>query len=57
MYRDECGAGDWSTFQATGAPDVTGCTPSGRSWASGKQSVEWLEVSFDRAVLPAEVRR
>jgi len=56
IASDEYGADDWSAAQATGAPDAFGCSPNERSWASGRQSVEWLEVSFDRAVLPAEVR-
>ena len=52
----EYGPEDWSARQATGAPDVGGCIASTRSWAFGKHSVEWLEVSFDWPVRPSEIR-
>lgn len=48
---------DWSALQATGAPNVTGCSDNTNAWASlGSNTVEWLEVQFGEAMIPAAIR-
>jgi hypothetical protein len=46
----------WSAQQATGAPDTMECGDIQTAWASeASDSVEWLEVTFATAVVPAEI--
>ena len=49
---------DWGPSQATGAPDVKEAGDSPRAWASAAADAghEWLEVTFERSVVVAEVR-
>ena len=47
---------DWAAHQATGAPNVSGCTDDPRAWASaGPDDKEWLEVDFEHSVFPVGV--
>jgi hypothetical protein len=46
----------WSPAQATGEPDVTGCSDDARAWASfGSDTVEWLELTYATPVNPTQV--
>ena len=48
---------NWSAAQATGPPNVTGCSDDPLAWASlAPDGVEWLELGFKDAVRPTEVR-
>ena len=50
-------ATDWSARQATGQPDVTGCTDDERAWASlTADGVDWLELVYPSSVRPTEIR-
>lgn len=52
----EYSSSDWAAHQATGAPDTPDCGDYETAWASAEQySVEWLEVSFAKVVIPTEV--
>lgn len=52
----EYGAENWAAFQATGAPDTAECGDEVTAWASASGSgVDWLELTYDIAVLPTEV--
>lgn len=48
----------YNFMKATGAPDVESYRDDANSWASKEQDagIEWLEVGFDRAVTPSEIR-
>jgi len=47
---------DWSPNRATGAPEVSVCADDARAWASARGGgVEWLELSYVKAVYPAEI--
>ncbi|MBN1587888.1 MAG: VWA domain-containing protein [Pirellulales bacterium] len=48
----------WSPEQATGAPDTHQAGDIPTAWASLEPNggIEWLQVEFDRAVNPAEIR-
>ena len=47
----------WSARQATGAPDVIGCSDNPKSWASVEpNTVEWLEVQFSEALVAVGVQ-
>jgi len=44
---------DFSALQATGAPNVTGCSDDPHAWASTESNgQDWLEVSYATAVVP-----
>jgi hypothetical protein len=47
----------WSALQATGEPDVSTYTDDPASWApSGSDAgIQWLELTFDQAVVPSTV--
>jgi hypothetical protein len=48
---------EWSAGQATGPPNVAGCSDNPLAWASlGPGGVEWLELGFQDGVRPTEVR-
>jgi hypothetical protein len=50
-------ATEWSAGQATGPPDVGGCSDNPLAWASlAPGGVEWLELGFKDGVRPTEVR-
>jgi hypothetical protein len=51
-------AASYGVRKATGAPDVERYGDDANSWASKDQDagIEWLEVSFARAVTPTELR-
>ena len=50
-------SGEWSAMQATGAPNVTGCTDDPNAWATSSQDgVDWLEVTYAQPVRPSEIR-
>jgi hypothetical protein len=52
----EYGSDSWSARQATGAPDTMDCGDIQTAWASeASDGVEWLEVTFDTAVVPTEI--
>lgn len=52
QYGDE----SWAAHQATGAPDTPECGDIATAWATESSSGEdWLEVRFDRAVIPARI--
>jgi len=43
----------WSAAQATGAPNARGCSDDINAWASVEpNTVEWLEVQFNEAMVP-----
>jgi len=49
---------DWGAIQALGEPDttITECEDAVTAWASaGSDTVEWLEVGFEGAVIPTEI--
>ena len=47
---------EWSAHQATGAPNVIGCSDDPLSWASADATDgEWLEVDFEHSVFPTRV--
>jgi len=47
---------EWSAHQATGAPNVVGCSDDPLSWASADaDDGEWLEVDFEHSVFPTRV--
>ena len=48
--------GEWSALQATGAPDVTGCTDDPKAWASLSTEVDWLELTYAQPVRPSEIQ-
>jgi hypothetical protein len=50
-------ATDWSASQATGQPNVIGCSDDPLAWASFEpDGAEWLELGFQDAVRPTEIR-
>jgi hypothetical protein len=50
------GTTNWAATQATGKPDVSTCTDDGAAWASaGKNTVEWLELTYTASVIPSMV--
>lgn len=54
----EYGNPDWGAIQALGMPDtiITECEDAVTAWASaGSDTVEWLEVGFEGAVIPTEI--
>lgn len=52
----EYGNPDWAAHQATGAPDTPACGDYETAWASKDNfSIDWLEVGFEQAVIPAEI--
>jgi hypothetical protein len=53
----EYGTDPWSAGQATGVPDVASYTDSPAAWAPAASdgTVEWLELTYARAVLPSAV--
>ena len=47
---------NWSASQATGVPDVSGCSDDPHSWAAAEpHTQEWLEVEFEHSVYPTKV--
>ena len=48
--------GERSALQATGAPDVTGCTDDPKAWASSSTEVDWLELTYAQPVRPSEIQ-
>lgn len=49
---------DWAAIQAIGEPDtlITACEDATTAWASyGSDTIEWLEVGFEGAVVPTEI--
>ena len=57
-YQDAQGAAAWSANQATGAPNVDKYGDDGKAWTSKTQDggIEWLDLSFPKAVFATEVR-
>ncbi len=52
----EYGSTSWAAKAATGAPDVSTCGDNGNAWASqGTDTVEWLELGYENAVIPGQV--
>ena len=52
----EYGSDDWSAMQATSEPDSTLCGDQTTAWASSSSNtVEWLELSYNVAVIPTEI--
>jgi hypothetical protein len=53
----EYGADAWSAMQATGEPDTTEYGDFATAWAPSVSDggEEWLELTFERAVIPSEV--
>ena len=52
----EYGNPSWAASQATGPPDTPECGDHETAWASSENySVEWLEVGFDKPVIPSEI--
>jgi hypothetical protein len=51
------GSDSWSALQATGEPDVETYTDDANSWApsAGEAGIQWLELTFERPVIPAAV--
>ena len=48
---------EWSAVQATGQPDVIGCSDDARAWASLEPNgVDWLELTYNASVFPSEIR-
>ena len=48
---------DWSPNRATGAPEISTCVDDPRAWASARgNGVEWLQLSYPRAVFPRVIR-
>ena len=48
---------EWSALQATGAPNVHGCSDDGSAWAADSPyTVEWLELGFREAMMPVGLR-
>jgi hypothetical protein len=46
---------EWSAAQATGAPNVIGCSDDVLAWASAEPSVDWLEVTYAQPVIPTKI--
>jgi hypothetical protein len=47
----------WAAHQATGRPNVQGCSDDPAAWASLQpDGMEWLELAYTHAVQPAEIR-
>jgi len=47
---------NWAAKQTTGMPDVSYCGDNTKAWASaGTTTVEWIELSYDLAVIPTQV--
>ncbi len=57
-YQDAEGAAAWSANQATGAPNVEKYGDDGKAWAPKSQDggIEWLDLTFPKAVFATEVR-
>ncbi|HSY50306.1 MAG TPA: hypothetical protein VLC46_15955 [Thermoanaerobaculia bacterium] len=57
-YQDAEGAAAWSANQATGAPNVERYGDDGKAWTSktADGGIEWLELTFPKAVFATEVR-
>lgn len=57
-YQDAQGEAAWSANQATGAPNVERYADDGKAWApkSPDGGIEWLELTFPKAVFATEVR-
>ena len=57
-YQDAEGVASWSANQATGAPNVERYGDDGRAWTSKSQDggIEWLDLTFPKAVFATEVR-
>lgn len=52
----EYGDFDWSSTQATGAPDVDECGDNVKAWASqSPDTLDWLELSYETPVVPTEI--
>ena len=50
------GTEGWSAWQATGAPNTSGCGDMQTAWASAEQNTkDTLTLQYDMAVVPAEV--
>jgi hypothetical protein len=57
-YNDAQGTAQWSANQATGAPNVEKYGDDGRAWTSKTPDggIEWLELTYPKAVFATEVR-
>lgn len=57
-YQDAEGVASWSANQATGAPNVEKYGDDGKAWApkSPDGGIEWLDLTFPKAVFATEVR-
>jgi hypothetical protein len=57
-YQDAEGVAAWSANQATGAPNVENYGDDGKAWApkSPEGGIEWLDLTFPKAVFATEVR-
>jgi hypothetical protein len=52
----EYSPGDWSASAAIGIPNVNGCADDVRAWASIEPNgVDWLELSYEKPVIPTEI--
>jgi hypothetical protein len=52
----EYGDFDWSSTQATGAPDVDECGDNAKAWASqSPNTLDWLELTYETPVVPTEI--
>jgi hypothetical protein len=53
----EYGNPDWGAVQATGKPDAQSGADSTKAWASSTiNGVEWLELTYNKAISPTEIR-
>jgi hypothetical protein len=57
-YQDAEGVAPWSANQATGAPNVDKYGDDGKAWTSKSPDggIEWLDLTFPKAVFATEVR-
>ena len=50
-------ASEWSALQATGMPNVIGCSDDPNAWANLEPNgVDWLELTYAQPVRPSEIR-
>jgi hypothetical protein len=57
VQSDRDSSWPWSPRQATGAPDTTTAADNRTAWAANtsSNSVEWLELTYGKAIVPKEV--
>jgi hypothetical protein len=57
-YNDALGTAQWSSNQATGAPDVDKYGDDGHAWTSKTPDggIEWLDLKYPKPVYATEVR-